>query len=165
MSQQQYKALQRALPEFQLATGEYSDLAAARICELRAQGHTLEEIAAITGVSWKKQQYWRTHFPIFAQAWDHADELRAEQLVENMSDVCQKALNGTVETRAVGAVLQNMQWRAAAMNRKRFGDKQEVKLTGGFALVIHTDFDPNAHSAKPPPPELKEVRGEVLDAE
>ena len=70
---------------------------------------------------------WQRENEDFKAKCAHAREAAGELAAEEHYEVAQGCLNGTVPPDVAGRVLSAMQWRAAKLASKQFGDSTQVK--------------------------------------
>lgn len=114
---------------------EYTESVIDLICELIADGMSLRKICATEGMPDKSTVLrWLAKEPVFATKYAHARALQADTLFEDMQDVADTG--NPEDTQRARLRVLTMQWRAAKLAPKKYGDKQEVEHTGGVTMMM-----------------------------
>lgn len=125
---------------------KYSPDLAAQICNLIAQGNSLRKICRQENMPDMKTVFtWMPLFPDFLQQYTRAYEQRAEHLFEQILEIADDSTNDYIETEH-GIVfnqenyqrsrlrVDSRKWFLARMNPKKYGDKQNVEVSGTVTL-------------------------------
>jgi hypothetical protein len=124
----------------------YTDELGATVCERVAQGETLTAITRDLQLGNRTLWIWRVQYPEFGEALEIAQEYAADVDVERMHDLCLQAIAqhpklpalALKRLMAVGPILKNLEWRAAAKNRRKYGPRPDSGMSGGLTLQINT---------------------------
>lgn len=109
------------------------------ICNRIAEGESLRAICRDDHMPDRRTVLrWLENDDVFAARCARARELQADALEEDMADVEQKTLDGTIDPKAANVVLSSKRWRASKLAPKKYGDKSALELTGanGGPVVI-----------------------------
>lgn len=98
-------------------------------------GESLRQICADEGMPDRRTvMRWAEADPVFATKCARAREEQAEVMDERVLDVANRTEAGTLAPDAARVVLSALQWRAAKLKPKKYGDSQTLK---------HADADGN----------------------
>lgn len=99
----------------------------AAICELIMDGRSLPEICALEGMpSRRTVTRWIADDPTFGSECVRAREEQADYLDYRIQQVIDKAEDGYIAPDVARVVISGLQWRAAKLRPKRYGDKTFV---------------------------------------
>lgn len=106
----------------------FSDELAARICDELADGKSLVEICAAEDMPHRRTVLrWMESKPDFATLIARTREgPQADHLLESMSAIEKKVLEGTLDPQAARVVIWSRQWRAGKLAPKKYGEKLEL---------------------------------------
>lgn len=105
---------------------EYTEELAERICSRLILGESMVEIAADQDMPsrWKMMD-WLAHNEDFQARCVRARPLQADGAHDKMVHIENGVLEGRIDPAAARVVVSSMQWRAAKLAPKKYGDKQE----------------------------------------
>jgi hypothetical protein len=105
---------------------EYTEELAERICSRLILGESMAEIAADPEMPsrWKMMD-WLAHNEDFQTRCVRARPLQADGAHDKMVHIENGVLEGRIDPAAARVVVSSMQWRAAKLAPKKYGDKQE----------------------------------------
>lgn len=115
----------------------FNEAIADAICEQLADGKSLREICRGEGMPSRSTVLRRLgDDPEFEAKCARARILQAEAIADDMADIEERTLNGTIDPAAARAVLSSKQWRASKLAPKKYGDKLDVNHGGGVTINI-----------------------------
>jgi len=79
---------------------------------------------------------WMNDDATLATTIARARDLQADALDDDIADVMQEIRDGTLDAQAGRVIIWAMQWRAAKMRPKRYGDKIDHNVTGDLVIGI-----------------------------
>lgn len=109
------------------------------ICDGIAKGNSLATTLQKEGMpGFSTVMAWLRADPEFQKDYAHAREARAEVMFDEIDDVSEQAvLAGTaIEVAGLRLKADNIKWKLARMNAKKYGDKQQVDMTAKVELDI-----------------------------
>lgn len=125
----------------------YTDEIASTICERIADGASLRTICRTEGMpSRGVVSRWIDKHAAFAGSMANARVLQADALADSMADIEDGVLAGDIEPNAARVALGSLQWRAARLAPKRWGDRVETVHSGEVKVerITRTIIDPKA---------------------
>ena len=119
----------------------YSEKIAERLLDRVADGATLSAASAACRVPRQTVRSWLGAIPAFSEAFDAACRVRIEVLAEQLEARANEALDvakqaaaaGLNENAAIAALrceLENKRWLLAKLDPRRYGDRNQVEMTG-----------------------------------
>jgi len=113
----------------------FTQESADEICRRLAGGESLRTIcksdempAAATVYSWLIKE------PSFAEQYARAREIQGDTKFDEIGDVAQQVLEGTVAPKAARVFIDATKWQAGKLRPKAYGDKADINLTGDLSL-------------------------------
>jgi hypothetical protein len=73
---------------------------------------------------------WRDEHPQFARECARADESRGDIIVDELEDIENKLMNGSLAPDVARVVISSKQWRASKLNDRKYGTKSTNSLVG-----------------------------------
>jgi len=105
---------------------EYTEELAERICERLIEGESMYQIEADPDMpSRHTMMRWNAKNEDFATRCARARIPQADGAHDKMTDIENGVLEGRIDPAAARVVVSSMQWRAAKLAPKKYGDKQE----------------------------------------
>lgn len=123
---------------------DYSEKGADLICELIAGGESLRRICLKDGFPDRATVLrWLDKHEEFAAKYARARELQGDVMDEDIGEVIDEVRSGAMDPQAGRVVLAGLQWRAAKLAPKKYGDKIAVDAnhSGGVTLKVVSEFD------------------------
>jgi hypothetical protein len=77
--------------------------------------------------------------PDLAAQYARAREERAEVLAESVLTIAQDAMAGGIKPDAARVAIDAYKWAAGKMDAKRYGDKVQAEVSGGFTVNFTSD--------------------------
>ena len=71
-----------------------------------------------------------------ASQYAHARDIQADALDDDITATIAEIRDGTLDAQAARVIIQAVQWRAAHMRPRRYGDKLDLKMTGSLTIGI-----------------------------
>lgn len=121
----------------------YSDEVADKICERIAAGRSIAEICRDDGMPDRSNVLrWMERHEDFAAKCARARELQADAVHDQMIEIEDGVLNGSISPDVARVVISSKQWRAAKLKPKSYGDKLTQHVTGadGGPLVVNVNL-------------------------
>lgn len=110
---------------------DYTPELADKICDLIASDHTYEQISDIEGMPSKATIIrWLGLHEDFETKCARARQIQADSIDNRMGDVINKTETGTLTPDVARVVLSGLQWRASKKDPKKYGDRQDLNITG-----------------------------------
>ena len=114
---------------------KYTPELAERICELIAQGKSLATIEAIPGMPCADTIVNWTHTnEQFSDDVARARLRQADADAEKINELTERVSAGKIEPNAARVALLGYQWLARVRNPGRYGDRQQVDVSGKLTL-------------------------------
>ena len=105
----------------------YSPALAATICDRLSQGETLVRICEDSDMPSRATVYaWMDERSEFQTRCARAREAQAEFMDHRILGVADRVESGDLDPQAAKVVLSALQWRAAKLNPRRYGERLEV---------------------------------------
>lgn len=115
----------------------YNEAIGLRICDLLIEGVPITRIANMEGMPALSTIYrWEDDHPEFARAYNRARNKSADTMDGKVAEIADEC--SSIDAAGKGVQLRALQWRAQHLNRKRYGDKQEVAVTGAGGGPVQT---------------------------
>ena len=107
---------------------KYSEEMADAICALIAQDKSMRYAAAQLNVSRQSMSVWLMKHPEFSDKLARARESQAQFVADDMRQIENKVLRGTLDPAAANVLLGSKRWRAERCAPRRFGVRQQIEL-------------------------------------
>ena len=115
----------------------YSDELAQLICDRLMDGESLRQICADEGMPHRRTiMRWMEADAAFATKCARAREEQADVMDERILDVANRTEAGELPPDAARVVLSALQWRAAKLKPKKYGERQTVEHEGAVAHYV-----------------------------
>lgn len=128
----------------------YSEELATTICDRIAGGETMVKICREDGMPNRRTvMRWMDVHAEFAARCVRAREIHADYAHDRMMEIEVGVLEGEIDATAARVVLSSMQWRAAKLAPRKYGDMSKVEHSGpgGGAIPVQaTVLDANEMS-------------------
>ena len=114
---------------------KYTPELAERICEAISLGQYLGKICEAPDMPHRVTVHrWMDEYPEFATRYARARELQADVMDEDILSASRAVLAGEIDPRAGAVAIGGFQWRAGRLNAQRYGDRQQVDVSGKLTL-------------------------------
>jgi len=127
------------------AKSSYTDTLARRICDLVAEGASLETVGELPDMpSRRLMRGWLEDHPDFERRYEIARRERTDNLVDEAISIAD-SVRGTDSNAAVGAAklaVDTRRWLASKLLPERFGDRLELSGKDGAPLLPAADPEP-----------------------
>lgn len=121
---------------------DYTPELADKICELISEDNTYEQIAAIDGMPSKSTIIrWLGLHEDFETKCARARQIQADSIDNRIGSVIDKTETGLLAPDIARVVLSGLQWRASKKDPKKYGDKQDLNITGKLESVPDDKLD------------------------
>lgn len=139
----------------------YTPELANKICELIAEDNTYEQIAAREGMPSKATIIrWLGLHDDFETKCARARQIQADSIDDRIGNVIDKTEKGTLTPDVARVVLSGLQWRASKKDPKKYGDKQDLNITGKLESVPDDKLDARINELLGKAGAVKPVAGE-----
>ena len=111
------------------------------ICEYVANGDSLRSWSLNNGFAPKTVEDWIYADPDRTAHYTRAREDRADAVFESLDEVSEQAVSASTAIEVAGLRLKadNIKWKLARMNAKKYGDKVALEHTGNLTVKRLTD--------------------------
>jgi hypothetical protein len=109
----------------------------ASICDQLAHGASLLQICKSKDIpSYSVVMEWLLEDSVFAENYARAREAHADSVFDDLDNVSDQAVKAESAVEVAGLRLKadNMKWKLARMNAKKYGDRQQVDLNATIEL-------------------------------
>lgn len=123
-------------------SSDYTSEIAEKICELIAADYTYEQIAAEDGMPSKSTIIrWLGLHEDFETKCARARQIQADSIDNRIGSVIDKTEAGTLAPDIARVVLSGLQWRASKKDPKKYGEKQDLNISGKLENVPDDKLD------------------------
>lgn len=77
---------------------------------------------------------WLQKHHAFAQSYGRAREWQGDSDADQISDIRQQVLEGSITPEQGRVAIDSLKWSAARRARKRYGERQQVEHSGSMSL-------------------------------
>lgn len=110
------------------------------LCSMVAMGGNLDSICKEPGMPAHSTVIaWMMDDDAFAEEYARAREARADKRSDRIDDYVTRMLDGKIDPQQCRVAIDAEKWQAGKEQPKRYGDKQEVALTGAVTLKFGAD--------------------------
>ncbi|MBP8275027.1 MAG: hypothetical protein KAY59_11380 [Acidobacteria bacterium] len=115
----------------------YTAELAASICERIALGESLRKITSDEGMSAETTVLrWLSQDDAFRGQYSRAREDQGDSMFDRVLDTIGKVQDGALAPDAGRVVINGLQWTAAKLKSKKYGDRQTVEHEGSVDFVL-----------------------------
>lgn len=115
---------------------DYNQDIANRICELLAEGKSLRAIGRMDNMPSRDSiMRWEKEHEDFATNIARARIVKYEDDIEQLEEINEAVLSGTLDPSAAVAVSNNLKWTASRL-LPQFRDRQEIDHKGKAAVIV-----------------------------
>ena len=110
-----------------------------KICELIAEGASMLEVTRMDGMPSRPVILsWLREDSAFQADYARAREDRADVMFEDLDEVSEAAATAETAVEVAGLRLKadNIKWKLARMNAKKYGEKSQVEHSGQVELTL-----------------------------
>ncbi len=109
----------------------YSDEVAARLCEVIANGGSLEDACEAEGLSYATVRGWLARHDTFATNYAHAKQLKLDLMADRLAPLASEARGQTAsEVQAIKLEVDTQKWLLSKLAPHTYGDKLDVTSKG-----------------------------------
>lgn len=136
----------------------YRDEIADKILDMMMDGKSIRSICEEEGMPSRRTVLrWQERYPDFDAKCARARTLQADVIHDDLIDIEDGVLAGTIAPDAARAAISSKQWRSAKLAPKKYGDKMRTEISGPEGAPMRTISLPPEEYARIAAKVLREV--------